>query len=67
MDMISTAEAAVILNLSPRRVRQLRAALGAVEIGGTLAFPRRRVEAESLRDRPKPGPRPKKKKSATPV
>jgi len=67
MDLISTQDAAELLGLTPRRVRQLREELNAVEIGGVLLFPRKRVEAEAQRERPKRGPKPKgKKKGAKP-
>jgi hypothetical protein len=54
-DLISTAVAAKILNLTPRRVRQLRADLGGVNVGGSLAFSRADVEAFKDKPRAKAG------------
>lgn len=64
MELISTKEAAEILGLTPRRLRQLRDDLGAVEIGGALCFPRKRIEAEAKKDRPNRGPKPKGNRQA---
>ena len=53
---LTTSEAAEILGLTPRRVRQLAADLGGVElVPGRLVFPRARIEAEAKKPRPKPG------------
>ena len=55
-DHMTTSEAAEFLGLTPRRVRQLAATLGGVEVvPGRLAFPRGRVEEYKRQPRPKPG------------
>jgi hypothetical protein len=54
-DLISTAAAAAILGVSPRRVRQLRGDLCGQEIAGVLVFPRAVVETAAREPRPKAG------------
>ena len=56
---LSTKEAAEVLGLTERRVRQLAGDLGAVNMVGRLVYPRKKVEAAAKKPRPKRGPKPK--------